>query len=172
MGASSSVLNRVGQYGGELLVWVPPSASGTIDSGVQMMAAFGYKDWTFQVIGPGAQTAGYSVSCYGSIDQVITVLGRPLDSESITAYKYSTLQQKVTPQGQGYAGSLSLATSWSLLPGPSEQGGTGIMTNPIVTGTNSNQFLRVAMPLAAVRVTVTISGSPSGGIGVLCFATG
>jgi hypothetical protein len=120
MGASGAGLNRIGQRGG-----VPffvsnagtaqaVSASGTTDSGIQMLEGIGYTKWAFQLLGT---FTGFSVAVYGTIDPVI----------------YTSLYSNPNDNLDIYRGSTSLvpSTSWFLLPAPSEQGGTGAVNNPL-----------------------------------------
>jgi hypothetical protein len=161
--ASGAGLNRVGARGGEVLLTLSPNST-SLDSGTQMSEAIAMKTWTFQIIGPGAAAAGYTVTLYGTIDPAAydNVFGRP-GPDPVTG------APAVKASGKGNL--LVPATSWFALPGPAEQGGTGTMTNPMVSGTSN--ILQVSMALVAVRAVAVIGTAPAPtlGIQVLGFAT-
>lgn len=197
--ASGAGLNTVGNLGGVPLLTVPPGAStptsvalgaygtnsgpppagpqfpaqpyynATIgnDSGVQMLAAKGYTKWIFQIVGPGAfaaTTAAFTVSIYGTIDPNLARLA------------YQTGANYPGQQGQSPSLEASLtaipASSWFLLPGPSEQTGTGSITNPLVTSATGAALFIASLPLVAVRAVLTGTAPTTGtaGITVLGFA--
>jgi hypothetical protein len=166
MGASGAGLNRVGLRGGELLLSLLPASTGAaLDSGIQMTEAIGFKDFAFQFIGPGAQTVGYSVTVYGTLDPAIYVAGQPVGQPTQNVNGVN-----ITPTGKG-SSPTALLTSWFILPGPSEQGSTGVMANPMLSGTAP--ILRVNWPLVAVRAVATIltgGSAPTNGVQVVCFA--
>lgn len=187
--ASGAGLNRVGNLGGVPLLLVPPGAStptavafGTYgtnngapgpapqypvppyynptvgtDSGIQMLQAAGYTKWTFQLVGPGvtaATTAAFSISIYGTIDPNI------LQQSYQTAGNYPSSVGK----DPSFTASLTAipATSWFLLPGPSEQTGTGSITNPLTTAAAGPTILTASMPLVAVRAVLTGTAPTTG----------
>jgi hypothetical protein len=162
--ASSAGLNRVGARGGEVLLSLQPgSPAGDLDSGIQAPEGIGFSKWAFQMIGAGATAAGYTVTLYGTLDPAAydDAFGRPYGGTG------SRLLQ-VTAQGRGYTG--LPATSWFPLPAPSEQSGTGVITNPMISGSASIMFC--TMPLVAVRakaVVATGGGAPTNPIQVLVF---
>ena len=166
--ASGAGLNRVGVAGGRPLLTAPSTVSavaaplagyGTIgvnDSGpVLVGSAAGFTKWTFQLIGAGAIAAGYSVTIYGTIDPVLwtalTQLGPSLGLND-------------APDGLS---AYIPASSWSPLMGPSEQSGTGPMTNPMLSGQST--MLVVSGGLMAVRAVITAVSSPSNPVTVLGF---
>lgn len=159
--ASGAGLNRVGQYGGRLLlsastavtpVATPLTGYGTIggsDSGPIMWEGIGFSKWGFQILGGGT---GYSVSVYGTLDPVL--------------FKYLD-----TPGTAGTPQALALivpASSWFLLPAPSSETGTGADANPMVA---ANPTMLASRPLVAVRAVVTATATPTGVISVVGFAT-
>ena len=153
--------------GGELILALSPTASGAaLDSGIQMVEAIGCKEFTFQIIGPGAASTGYSITCYGTVDQAAYAYGK---APGQTTVVYPNTAQQSTIVGQGKGSTALATTSWVVLPGPSEQSGTGVMGNPMLSG--SAQILKVSLTLVAVRCVATLS-SPSLPIQVVCFATG
>ena len=166
--ASNTGMNRIGNLGGELLLSLTPTSSGVgLDSGIQMTEAIGCKEFTFQLVGPGANAAGYSVTCYGTTDQAAYAYGKAVNpSQPTIVYPNTPAQQTIYGQGKG---STALPiTSWVVLPGPSEQSGTGVMGNPMVSG--SAQILKVTLLLVAIRVVATLTG-PTLPVQVLCFAS-
>lgn len=162
--ASSAGLNRLGARGGEVLLSLQPgSPSGDLDSGIQAPEGIGFSKWVFQMIGAGSSAAGYNVTLYGTIDPAAydLVWGRPFGGTG------SRLPQ-IAAQGKG---SLNLpATSWFQLPGPSEQSGTGNMSNPLISGASNVLF--TTLPLVAVRGVATIltgGSAPTNPVQVLVF---
>jgi hypothetical protein len=157
--ASGAGLNRVGQNGGETLLVLNPSSAayttpyngygviGGNDSGCVMWEAIGFTKWTFQFIGLGANVAGYTVQLLGTVDPSARPYGQPLPKGS-TALR---------------------ASSWFPLPGPSEQSGTGVISNPMVSGVTPAAFT-CSIPLVAVRAVLTTIGSPTAGTSVVGFA--
>jgi hypothetical protein len=156
--ASGAGLNRLGQNGGEVLLSLAPGATavatpltayGTVgvpgtsnDSGAVMWEGIGFTKWVFQFIGG---ITGYTVTLYGTIDPAARPNGQPIAKGS-TAIP---------------------ATSWFVLPGPSEQGGTGTINNPI---TGTNPLFTASLPLVAVRAVVTAIATPTGQGAVIGFA--
>lgn len=148
--ASGAGLNRVGQRGGVLLLanidstvvayTTPQTGYGVImsnDSGAQMLEAIGFTKWTFQLIGGGNP----QVTLFGTVDPAVYETGRG---------------STVCP-----------ATSWFQLPAPSEQSGTGGVSNPL--GVNGVILLTCSLPLVAVRAVLTTAAS-SGVASVIGFA--
>ena len=153
--------NRVGSRGGVTLLTLIPTSAGTqLDSGIQMCEAIGFKTWEFQLIGAGAQTAGYSVTLYGT-------LGRSAYEIYFPSYDGPN-GEYYNQAGTGRGSTLLPTTSWFSLPGASEQSGTGYSLNPIVSGTS--QVLVVSMALVAVRALATVIGTPASGVQCIGFA--
>lgn len=127
-----------------------------------MIEAIGLKTIMFQLVGPGAATAGYSVTAFGTIDPAAYDLAWGFAGDP------NTNRPAVKAVGKGATGLPT--TSWVVLPGPAEQAGTGVMGNPMVTG--QSPILKVDLPLVAVRVVAVIGNAPAPTqpISVLCFA--
>jgi hypothetical protein len=153
--------NRVGSRGGvSLLSLVPGSAGAALDSGIQMCEAIGFKTWQFQFLGAGSQASGYSVTVYGTFDRTAYEIYFPsYDGPNGSYYAQA---------GTGRGSTLLPATSWFQLPGPSEQSGTGLSLNPVVSGTS--QVLVASLGLVAVRAVATIIGTPTNGVTFVGFA--
>lgn len=155
MSGSGAGLNRV--YStilscntGTAVASSPLSSYGTIgvnDSGMVLNEALGFTKWTFTLLGGGT---GYSVSVYGTNDPTAHIVW----------------SQKMNP-GQ-YTTPASLpASSWFLLPGPSEQTGTGTIANPM---TGTAPVFQFSGSLLAVRAVLTASATPAGSITVAVLA--
>jgi hypothetical protein len=114
-----------------------------------MLAGKGFSKWVFQMLGPGAAAAGYSVTILGTIDP------------GILASVNMMTQPNTFGSGSDLAGNRTVipATSWFALPGPSEQSGTGTIANPMVSGTTT--VFICALPLVAVRAVLTTIGTPT-----------
>lgn len=171
--ASGAQLNRWGNAGGVLLLPLLTSASAAVaspltaygtttgptpnDSGAYV-SPIGMSKWTFQIIGAGANAAGYSVTIYGTTDRV-----------AYTAWS-AAMNVGGTAFGGGIDGITAgiPASSWQVLPGPSDQSGTGSVTNPMISG--SATWFTANIPLVAVRAVLTTIGSPSNSISVSAFA--
>ena len=159
--ASGAGLNRVAQQGGKPLLLIditatavstPLTGYGTIgsnDSGLVMLEAIGFTKWAFCLVG---NTTGQSVTIYGTLD--------PIASQA-----WNTPHNG--PKGGPDGSTVVPAGSWFKLPGPSEQTGTGGISNPLVAAT---PLLNVSMPLVAVRAVLTVTSSPAGDCQVLGFA--
>lgn len=156
--ASGAGLNRVyavvlsGIGTGTGTVATPLTSYGTLgvnDSGMVLNEAMNFSRWTFSLLGGGT---GYSVSCYGTIDPV-----------AYGIWRQSFNPGQAIPGVPGSAKNSLPATSWFLLPGPSEQTGTGGIANPL---TGTSPLLTVSLPLLAVRVVLTGSATPVGGVSV------
>lgn len=154
--ASGAQLNRWGNSGGVVLLTLNSAASaialpnygtvGTNDSG-GYVGAIGMTKWIFQKIGAGT---GYTVTLLGTINPA--------------AYQAYTNGGAGDPIGT----SAIPASDWFVLPGPSEQSGTGIIANPL---TDTTPILTVSMPLVAVRAVLTaVSGTQSGVAQIVGFA--
>lgn len=164
---SGAGLNRYGTLGGVPILTIPSGASalaaplagyGTIgqnDSGGVAHAAAGFTKWTFQLIGPGAGSAGYTVSLYGTVDP------------ALLQYVYTTGPSSGQPMDTCATTAIP-ASSWFLLPAPSEQSGTGQVGNPLVS--SGAQLLIVSMDLIAVRAVLTTIGAPTKSVTVLASA--
>jgi hypothetical protein len=160
--ASSAGLNRLGARGGEVLLTLQPgSPAGDLDSGIMAAEGIGFSKWVFQIIGAGSSAAGYTVTLYGTIDPAAynAVWGYPGNpAQNIPAIAASGMRYKGLP-----------STSWFQLPGPSEQSGTGNMSNPMISGISNTLF--TTLPLVAVRATAVISTTsvPTSPVQVLVF---
>lgn len=156
--ASGAGLNRSSLYGGLPLLQLTPASiasptTGFADSGIQLFSAIGWSKGCFQLVGPGAATAGYTVQLYVTLDPAIA--------------KYTMNPPGGNPDPTGNT-TLLPATSWDPLPGPSDQGGTGSVANPLVSG--GVKLLNISIPFVAVRAVLTTIGSPSAPVTVLGFA--
>ena len=122
----------------------------------------GFSKLGFQIIGPGATTAGYTVSVYGT-----------LDPAAYWTY-FNAMQSGVLGLQTGAANSLGgadglstgggqdpgiPATSTVLLEGPSSQAGTGTIANPMVSGTSP--LFVLANAFQAYRCVLTTVGAPT-----------
>ncbi len=140
------------------------NSSGTaLDSGIQMAEAIGMKTWQFQFTGAGGIIAGYSVTLYGTFDRNAYDIYHQLGDYTPNLVAASTTGR----------GSLLLpATSWFVLPGPSEQSGTGLSLNPMVSGAGgfTSQVLVVSMALTAVRAVGVVTGTPASDVSIIGFA--
>jgi len=166
--ASGAGLNRVGQRGGEILLYhvnanvsaitvtVPTAPSygtlGANDSGIIMPEGIGFTKWTFQILQVGSTAAsGYSFTLYGTVSQGAYTAFQNGRTGVFTA----TTSPDVQP------------VNWFQLPAPSEQGGTAVVVNPL---TAVGQVLTVSMPLVAVRAVLTASATPLGTVDLVGFA--
>jgi hypothetical protein len=164
--ASGAGLNRVGARGGVPFFNFNPNipygpvsmvtGNGPFDSGIQMLEGVGFGKWTFQLIGT---FTGYSVTVYGTIDPIILT----------TAYQNSTNLNVPTLALNALRGNTTLvpATSWFPLAAPSDQGGTGQNTNPLI---QTGSYLFSSGNFVAVRAVIT-GTTATGSINVLGFAT-
>jgi hypothetical protein len=159
--ASGAGANRVGEFGGLVLLRLRPDAAayttdprlgyGTIgvnDSGLCMIEAQGFTKWTMQLcpepLGVGLPD-GYEVSLYGTIDR--------------TGY-LAWEEKNYGPTGGPMGSTIVPPGSWMLLSAPSDQSGTGTDGNPLTFRTPA---LAPSRGLLAVRAVLTASTSPSGG---------
>lgn len=167
---SGAGLNRAGLLGGIPILTVATTATpiavaaalasyGTIgvnDSGGVLHSAAGFTKWDFQLIGVGSNAAGYSVTLLGTTDPALLnfvytkgpTSGVSMDLCAVTA---------------------APASSWFVLPAPSEQSGTGAVTNPLVSGSGGG-VLQVNMLLYAVRAIVTANAATISPITVIASA--
>ena len=187
--ASGAQLNRSGLYGGVIILDVPANVSkvaapltaygtnvytpglmanntsqgsggipfGPIgnDSGVTCATATAFSKWTFQMVGPGAQdnVNQITVSIYGTINPELL--------------HHSYTQTGIDPSLTGNLTAIK-APDWCLLPGPSEQSGTGSIGNPLVSG--QTNWLTVSLPLVAIRAVCTnVTGTPTGYVRILAM---
>lgn len=172
--ASGAGVNRLGVLGGIPLLSMDANASavstpladygiiGVNDSGPQLWWGAGYTKWTVQLIGDGAQAAGYTVSFYGTCDPVL--LKHLYGGESQAGPQYYT-----SPPGDYDIADLAdivPASSWSLLPMQASTGG-GTETNPLVSGTNTIGFVNGG--IVAIRAVLTATNSPSDPCTALAF---
>lgn len=170
---SGAQLNRWGKNGGILLLPLLTSASTAVgspltaygtttgptpnDSGAYI-SPIGMSKWTFQLIGAGANTAGYTITIYGTTDPAAYAsFSAPLNSGTA-----------ITGGTDGVTSGIP-ASSWQVIPGPSDQSGTGAVSNPMISGAAT--WFTANIPLVAVRaVLTTLTGSPSSSISVVGFA--
>lgn len=117
--------------------------------------AHGWKKLTAQLIGGGS---GYSFSIYYTADPV--------------AYKVWTYARNPNPSNifasQGITLTSLPATSWALMPGPSEDAGDGQTSNPLTGG--SATFLGDQAWLG-IRVVLTGVTGASGSVSLVLTAT-
>lgn len=182
MPGSGAGLNRVGNVGGVVLLTLNPTSTavatpltgyGTAgnDSWVgtapltgaallgsnAMVEATGFTKWQFQLVPPpGGTTVGtYQVTLYGTTSSLA----------------YSQWELSHNPQAYAYPNSAPPAmpaAGWFILPGPSDQGGTGTDANPL---TAAAPTLTVSRPLVAVRAVLTGGATPfAGNAQVIGFA--
>lgn len=119
----------------------PLTGYGTIgvnDSGMALNEAMNFTKWSFML---NAGTTGYSISLYGTADPKA----------------YAAWRNAINP---GQSNGITLpASAWFLLPGPSEQAGTGAIANPITSTSTMFQF---SGSLLAVRAVLTTATTPTG----------
>lgn len=157
------------------------------DSGAQGMAWAYSKDWVFHAIQIGAVApSGYSISIYGSNDPRIFVPDYAYDrnfsggaSAGLNGSSTYGRLDSVTATGRDGALRLPIAqhvqngdvslnpNSWVLMPSPSDQAGTGIDVNPIIS---VGQMFYTKRPLLAVRVVLTASAAAVGSLGIVVCA--
>jgi hypothetical protein len=114
--------------------------SGINDTGIALCEARDFKSWTFMLTGGGT---GYSFSIYGTVDPLA----------------YAVWRSQWNPQAYfGRVGGPPTlpGTSWVLLPGPSDQAGTGTSANPL---TEASPIFQYNGALVACRVVLTTAGS-------------
>ena len=169
MGVSAGLVSY-GRLGGVPVLQLTPNSTayttplagyGTIgvsDSGAFGLEAQGFKKWFFNIIGPGATTAGYSVTIYATIDPALKAYMEG-NNTVVAPALYGTGKEKNYLPG----------SSWFQLPGPSEQGGTGTSSNPLVTGATGT-LLQAEGAFIAFRAVLTTLGSPTQPATVLAYA--
>jgi hypothetical protein len=179
--ASGAGLNRWGNNGGVTLlaglsstttaVATPLTGYGTVsnqngvalaggnDSGVWGCAAMGFTKWVFQLLG---NLTGISVTLYGTIDPNAYLVYTA--NSGVDGFTTGSLYLGGAPQRSAVA---VPASSWFVLPGPSEQTGTGSIANPL---TSTTPLFVASMPLVAVRAVVTTSTAAAGNGSVIGFA--
>lgn len=185
---SGAGLNTVGNLGGVPLLTISPTdgavTAGTYgrnsgapastrqatfgnDSGVQMLMASGFTKWTFCIVGPGSlgvDSAAYSVSIYGTIDPE---LERYAGQNAAT---HISQHNGIDPSLNGRLDVIP-ATSWFLLPAPSDDPDAGSVTNPLATTATGPTILNCSLPLVAVRAVLTTAPTTAtDSITVLGFA--
>lgn len=123
---------------------------GLTDSGLCLPEARDFTKWTFTLLGDGA---GWAFTCLGTNDP-----------QAYLVWKYG-----LNPQA--YPNLPSAPTlpdsSWRVLPGPSEQSGTGGIANPL---TSTTPFFQYSGTLVAVRVVLTAVGTLAGSIPTISVA--
>lgn len=150
MSGSSAGLNRVFAniltvYSGASAVASPLAGYGTIglnDSGMALNEAMNFTKWSASLLGGGT---GMTVTLYGTTDPRADAAWRQ-------AMNPGLYPSPVTVP----------ASSWFVLPGPSEQSGTGSIANPMVNTANSTAFFQYSGALMAIRAVLTASASASG----------
>ena len=164
-------------------------AYGTIglnDSGGQMMEATGYTKWVFQLISTSSTLpVGYAVTILCSCSPTVQITWTAA-SHGVASAAYNASRRIAPPQISGLPNgvTLPLATAyqgisnasgfvpgvqpweWHVMPGPSEQGGTGQIANPM---TVASPFFIASFPVDAVRVVLSTIGS-AGSIRVVAKA--
>jgi hypothetical protein len=154
------------------------------DSGAQGMAWAMSKDWVFHAVqvGPIAPS-GYTISIYGSNDPRVFV---PASVGGRARFEHDALSQAngspylVTPTGRDQSLHLPVGThvqngdvlavpsnSWVLLPGPSDQIGTGVDVNPIIS---VGQMFHAKRCLLSVRAVLTVSAGAVGSMAICVTA--
>ena len=119
---------------------------------------------TFQIIGPGATAAGYTVSVYGTIDPAAYLAYSASGGQDFIS-TYTVKDNAVLPP---YGSALAIpASSWALLDAPSQQAGTGAVANPMVTGTST--VMVVSGAWVAYRVVLTTVSAPTSACAVYGF---
>jgi hypothetical protein len=146
------------------------------DSGLQGMQWAYSRDWVFHAIQIGSVApSGYSISIYGSNDPRAFVPVSVNNRGEVPGSPYF-----VQPSGRDGALRLPIAAhplngdvtavpanSWVLLPGPSDQVGTGIDVNPIIS---VGQMFMARRPLISVRAVLTTSATPVGSLAIVACA--
>jgi len=182
--ASGAGLNKIGSNGGVILldnitssvttVVAPLAAYGTMganESGGKMTEGIAFSKWVFHLV-PLTSTAlsGISVTVYGTISPFAYLTFQGVVVNGQTPFPI------VPQQGPNFAPGYTNATGfvpgippweWFPVPGPSEQGGTGNISNPL---TASSPLLFSTLPLVAVRVVVTSALTGAGAARVYGFA--
>src|ERR1700722_10463284 len=146
------------------------------DSGLQGMQWAYSKDWVFHAIQIGSVApSGYQISIYGSNDPRAFVPEPVNDRGRVPGSPYF-----VQPSGRDHALRLPIeihplngdvtagpANSWVLLPGPSDQAGTGVDVNPIIS---VGQMFLARRALISVRAVLTVSATPVGSLAIVACA--
>lgn len=179
--ASTAVATPLTTYG---VVGSTQSMWNGNDSGCQGMAYAYSKDWVFHAIqiGPIAPT-GYTISIYGSNDPRVFVnanIGGREHFENSALSQANGSPYIVTPTGRDQVLHLPVGThvqngdvlsvpanSWTLLPGPSDQAGTGVDVNPI---TGIGQMFHSKRPLLSVRAVLTATAGATGSMAICVMA--
>jgi hypothetical protein len=154
------------------------------DSGAQGMAWAMSKDWVFHAVqvGPVAPS-GYTISIYGSNDPRVFIpssVGGRQDYINDAQSQANGSPYIVTPTGRDAALRLPVGThvqngdvaavpanSWVLLPGPSDQVGTGIDVNPIIS---VGQMFHAKRCLLSVRAVLTVTSGAVGSMAICVTA--
>lgn len=129
------------------VVGSPRTAYGTTgvnDTGpIPVLAeARDFTKWTFSLLGSGS---GYSFTIYGTLDPLAYAAWK----NEMNPNLYINSAVKPSPP----------ASSWFILPAPSEQSGTGSVANPL---TDTAPLLQYSGTLVGVRVVLTGSATPAG----------
>ena len=165
--AAQGGLVSVGSHGGVVLGsftasstanTTPLTSYGTIwtaDTGICMADANCYTKWTFQ---PIILTAG-TLTAFG-----ITVYGT-ISSNAWNQFQLNQIQNNNA--NFLMAPTFIPATNWFVIPGPSEQSGTGLIANPLSL---IGQSLSYSGPLTAVRCVLTTAVAGTATLGISCLA--
>lgn len=128
--------------------------TGYNDTGIVGAEARNWTKWAFQMRQNGTSAATFEVSIYGTVSEAA----------------YIQWMQAFNP-GQSvssFFGTVTVnASDWFLLPGPSEQSGTGSISNPLTT---TSPFLEYSGALIAVRAVLTTQGT-AGSISIVVTAS-
>jgi hypothetical protein len=155
------------------------TAYGTIgfnDSGGWLGEARAYTKWTFELEQVGTVAlSGFSVSIYGTTSPA----AEQTWWNAIYGGAYSGSPSAIAQPGgialpingitnaTGYVPGVA-SLNWRLLPGQTDQGGTGLIANPLVAGQTS--LLVVSMRLSMIRAVVTQSAAPTGTFNLVASA--
>jgi hypothetical protein len=129
------------------VVAAPTTAYGIIganDSGQLLTEARDFTKWTVTKIGAGT---GYTFSVYGTNDPM-----------AYAVFRYKQLGSAAFPGNPGFVPTLP-ASSWVLLPAPSDQTGTGPVANPL---TDASPMMQYSGTLTGIRVVLTTKTSAAG----------
>jgi hypothetical protein len=133
--------------------------------------ARGFTKWTFSLIQTGTVAlAGYQVTILGTMDPNANqtwwyaVQGRT--PSGVSALPAGGSPSQLGSAALGYYPGIP-TTSWFVLPGPSEQSGTGVIANPL---TPANPVFTCNLPLNMVRAVVTANSAATGSFNVAALA--
>lgn len=131
------------------------STGGTFNSGIVLASGAGFEHAAFQIISPSLSAInGFSVTIYGTLD--------PNALLNAAGVANTTGGLSTNPNGS-YPAPGGTGAAWFPIPAPSEQSGTGTVSNPL---TALNQVLETKVPCLAFWVQV-VATTPSGSINVV-----